>query len=169
MSHERTRNGGAIRRRFTSSLGRSRSHQASGRTRLQALNPPCWAVGSNVFAFLGTYHQHGEQKHPFESWLKQLLQHPGEVLSFDDPRHWSERSFVALCMQTTETSIDLYWKDGLLRSRTGQGTPPSVHIPVIEDFVDRVAKKLDSSEGALLTEVINRNASAQFVGGIPDW
>ena len=28
-------------------------------------------------------------------------------------------------------------------------------------------KKLDSHEGALLTEVINRNASAHFVGGIP--
>jgi hypothetical protein len=53
-----------------------------------------------------------------------------------------------------------------LRSRPS-GTPPSVHIPVIEDFVDRVAKKLDSGEAALATEVINRNASAHFVGGIP--
>ena len=89
------------------------------------------------------------------------------MLSFDDPRHWSERSFVALCMQTTDTSIELYWHDGLLRSRQGHGTPPSVHIPVVEEFVDRVARKLDSREGALLTEVINRNASAHFVGGIP--
>ena len=30
-----------------------------------------------------------------------------------------------------------------------------------------MARKLDSGEGALLTEVINRNASAHFVGGIP--
>jgi cholesterol oxidase len=42
-----------------------------------------------------------------------------------------------------------------------------VHIPVIEDFVDQVARKLDSREGALLFEAINRNASAHFVGGIP--
>src|SRR5271166_5125546 len=70
-------------------------------------------------------------------------------------------------MQTTDTSIELYWHDGVLRSRQGPGTPPSVHIPVVEAFVDRVAKKLDSGEGALLTEVINRNASAHFVGGIP--
>ena len=88
------------------------------------------------------------------------------MLGFGDARHWSERTFIALCMQTTDTSIELYWHDGLLRSRPS-GTPPSVHIPVIEDFVDRVAKKLDSREGALLTEVINRNASAHFVGGIP--
>jgi cholesterol oxidase len=120
-----------------------------------------------VFALLGTFHQHGEQKHPTAAWLKQLVEDPSQVLELSDPRHWSERSFVALCMQTTDTSIELYWRDGLLRSRQGTGTPPSVNIPVVEEFVDRVARKLDSGEGALLTEVINRNASAHFVGGIP--
>ena len=132
-----------------------------------SIEPTCWGVGSDVFALLGTYHQHGEQKHPFESWLMELVAHPTEVLGISDVRHWSERSFVALCMQTTDTSIDLYWHDGLLRSRHGSGTPPTVHIPVVEDFVDRLAEKLDSRQGALLTEVINRNASAHFVGGIP--
>jgi cholesterol oxidase len=71
-----------------------------------------------------------------------------------------------LCMQTTDTSIELFWRDGLLHSRHSSAPPP-VHIPVIEDFVDRVARKLDSGEGALLFEAINRNASAHFVGGIP--
>jgi cholesterol oxidase len=72
-----------------------------------------------------------------------------------------------LCMQTTDTSIELYWHDGLLRSRHGCGTPPKVHIPVVEEFADRLAKKMDSREGALVTEVINRTATAHFTGGIP--
>lgn len=131
-----------------------------------SVEPTTWGVGSNVFAFLVSYHQHGAQKHPLISWLKELLQHPGQVLGFNDPRHWSERSFVALCMQTTDTSIDLYWRNGLLRSRPS-GTPPSVHIPIVEQFIDRVAEKLESHQGALVTEIINRNASAHFVGGIP--
>ncbi len=114
-----------------------------------------------------TYDQHGEQKHPFASWLKELIEHPNRVLSFDDARHWPERTFIMFCSQTTDTSIDLFWHDGLLRSRQGSGTPPSVHIPAIEDFVDRVAKQMGSPEGALLFEVINRTASAHFVGGIP--
>jgi cholesterol oxidase len=42
-----------------------------------------------------------------------------------------------------------------------------VHIPEIEDFVDRVAEKMGSGQGAVLFEVINRNASAHFIGGIP--
>ena len=131
-----------------------------------SVEPTFWGSGSDVFALLGTYHQHGAQSHPFASWLKELVEHPAEVLAISDPRHWAQRSFVALCMQTTDTSIDLHWHDGLLRSRPS-GTPPSVHIPVVEDFVDRLAKTLGSGEGALLTEVINRNASAHFVGGIP--
>ena len=60
----------------------------------------------------------------------ELIEHPAEVLGFDDARHWSERTVIMLCMQTTDTSIELYWHDGLLRSRHGSGTPPSVHIPV---------------------------------------
>jgi cholesterol oxidase len=131
-----------------------------------SIEPVYWGVGSDLFALLVTYHQHGEQKHPTTSWLKRLIEHPLEVGSYDDARHWSERTVIMLCMQTTDTSIELYWHDGVLRSRHGE-TPPSVHIPVIEDFVDRVAGAMDSHEGALLFEVINRNASAHFVGGIP--
>ena len=132
-----------------------------------SIEPVYWGVGSDVFAFLVTYHQHGQQKHPTASWLKELVEHPAEVLGFDDARHWSERTFVMLCMQTTDTSLELYWHDDLLRSRQGSGAPPSVHIPVVEDFADRLAKKMDSREGALLFEVINRTASAHFTGGIP--
>jgi cholesterol oxidase len=131
-----------------------------------SIEPTIWGVGSDLFAFLVTQHQHGQQEHATASWLKQLIQHPGQVLSFDDARHWSERTVIMLCMQTTDTSIELYWHDGLLRSRHGSTAPP-VHIPVIEDFVDQVARKMDSREGALLFEAINRNASAHFVGGIP--
>jgi cholesterol oxidase len=132
-----------------------------------SIEPTIWGVGSNVFAFLMTYHQHGEQERPTLAWLKKFDEYPGEVLKFSDPRHWSERTVIMLCMQTTDTSIDLYWHEGLLRSRHGSGTPPPVHIPIVEDFVDRVARKMNGREGALLFEVINRNASAHFIGGIP--
>jgi cholesterol oxidase len=131
-----------------------------------SIEPTFWGVGSDLFALLGTYHQHGQQKHPTESWFKELFSHPAEIFRPADPRHWSERSFVALCMQTADTSIELYWHDGLLRSKPS-GTPPPVHSPVIENFVDRLAAQFGANQAALLTEVINRNASAHFVGGIP--
>ena len=161
-----TTSGSATRRGSTSPPGRSRSPPASGRTPVTSIEPTYWGVGSNVFALLGPTTSTASRSTHSQSWLKELVRHPGKVLGFDDPRHWSERTFIALCSQTTDTSIELYWHDGLLRSRPS-GTPPSVHIPAIEDFVDRLASKLGSREGALLTEVINRNASAHFVGGIP--
>jgi cholesterol oxidase len=114
-----------------------------------------------------TYHQHGEQKHPTLSWLNELVQHPTQTLGVANPRHWSERAAIMLCMQTTNTSVELYWHDGILRSRHGSGTPPSVHIPVVEEFADRLTKKMGSRQGALVTEVINRTATAHFTGGIP--
>jgi cholesterol oxidase len=71
-----------------------------------------------------------------------------------------------LCSQTTDTSIELYWHDDLLRSRHSSGPAPSVHIPIVEEFVDRTAAKMDGGEGALPFEVVNRTASAHFTGGI---
>jgi cholesterol oxidase len=132
-----------------------------------SIEPVYYGVGSNFMALLFTYHQHGKQKHPLASWLRELVEHPTEVLSFGDARDWSERMAIMLCMQTTDTSIELYWHDGLLRSRQGSGTPPSVHIPVVEEFADRLAKKMDGREGALVFEAINRTATAHFTGGIP--
>ena len=72
-----------------------------------------------------------------------------------------------LCMQTTDTSIELYWHDGMLRSRHGSGTPPSVHIPVVEEFADRLGKKMDAEQHALVFEALDRTASAHFIGGMP--
>jgi cholesterol oxidase len=89
------------------------------------------------------------------------------VLGTSDPRHWAERTVIMLCSQTTDTSIELYWHDGVLRSRHGDSAAPAVHVPVIEEFVDRMAAKMNGHEGALPFEVINRTASAHFTGGIP--
>jgi cholesterol oxidase len=132
-----------------------------------SIEPVYYGVGSDVMAFLLTYHQHGEQQHPTREWLKELVEHPSQVLGFGDPRHWSERMAVLLCMQTTDTSIELYWHDGMLHSRQGSGIPPSVHIPVVEEFADRLAAKMGTRQGALAFEVLNRPASAHFIGGIP--
>ena len=132
-----------------------------------SIEPVYYGVGSSVLALMTTYHQHGAQKHPVISWLKELAEHPGEVLGFADLRHWSERTAIMLCMQTTDTSIELYWHDGLLRSRHGPGKAPSVHIPIVEEFVDRLAQKMESREAATVMEVFNRTATAHFTGGIP--
>ena len=135
--------------------------------RVTSIEPVYWGVGSDLFAFLVNEHRDGAQQHPTASWVKELAEHPGRVIGYDDARHWSERTVIMLCSQTTDTSIELYWDDDRLRSRHGAGAAPAVHIPVVEKFVGRLAEKMGSGEGALLFEIINRGASAHFVGGIP--
>jgi cholesterol oxidase len=131
-----------------------------------SIEPVYYGVSSDIMAFALTYHQQGAQKHPVEGWLKELVEHPSKVLGRFDARHWSERQVVLLCMQTSDTSIELFWKDDMLRSRHGSGTPPSTHIPVVEDFANRLARKMHGDQAALWFEVVNRTASAHFIGGM---
>jgi cholesterol oxidase len=131
-----------------------------------SIEPVYYGVGSDLMAFAMTYHQKGPQKHPVEGWLKSLIEHPSEVLDKLDARHWSERQLVLLCMQTSDTSVDLFWKDGMLRSRHGSGPAPAAHIPVVEAFADRLARKMHGEQAAMWSEVLNRTASAHFIGGI---
>ncbi|WP_105567485.1 GMC oxidoreductase [Microbacterium halophytorum] len=131
-----------------------------------SIEPVTYGVGSNVMEFLLSYHQHGAQAHPTANFVKHMLEHPVKFLESEDARHWSERMHILLCMQTTDTSIDLFWKDGVLRSRPGQGELPSPHIPIVEQFADKIAELMGSEQQALAFEVVNRTASAHFIGGL---
>lgn len=112
------------------------------------------------------YHQQGHQDHPTRNYIKELLTNPKEVLWGLDVRNWSERSVIMLCMQTKDNYIDLFWKNGRLHSKPGEGEAPQVHIPIVEDFVNKTAEILGAKQAALPFEIINRVASAHFIGGI---
>jgi cholesterol oxidase len=131
-----------------------------------SIEPVYYGVGSDLMALTFSYHQDGQQKHPTAGWLTALVEHPAKVLAAFDARHWSERQVILLCMQTTDTSIDLYWHDGLLRSRHGSGEQPSVHIPVAEEFARHLAEKMHGDARGLSFELLNRTASAHFTGGM---
>lgn len=131
-----------------------------------SIEPNFWGIGSNALGLMLNWHQEGHQDHPFEDLVKQAIEHPSDVFGGLDVRHWSERTTVLLCMQTRDNYIDVYWKDGMLHSKQGDGLPVQVHIPVVEEFADRVANLLGARQEALIFEHINRAASAHFIGGI---
>lgn len=131
-----------------------------------SIEPCFYGVGSDIISLLMTWHQHGHQDHPFEHWLGELVRDPALVMSSFDARHWSERTTILLCMQSKDNYIDLFWKDGMLHSKQGAGDPVKVHIPVVEKFTDEVAKLMGANETATAFEVINKAASAHFIGGL---
>ena len=68
------------RARSTSRRGRWRSPPASGPTIRRASSRSTGASAATCSRSLLTYHQHGEQKHPVAGWLKELIEHPTQVL-----------------------------------------------------------------------------------------
>lgn len=134
---------------------------------MTSIEPVYYGVGSNLMAMLFSYHQRGDQKHPMRNWIKELVSNPRNVLGGNDFRHWSERMAVLLCMQADDTSIELYWKNGMLRSRKSSEKSPPVHIPVVEEYADRLAEQMGTDQYALMFESVNRTASAHFIGGMP--
>lgn len=131
-----------------------------------SIEPDFLGVGSDAMGLLLNWHQNDTQEHPFEDLVKEAIAHPSKVFGDFDVRHWSERTTVLLCMQTKDNFLDLYWDDGLLRSKQGSGDPVKVHIPEVEAFTSEVAKRLDAREEALVFEHIRMAASAHFIGGV---
>ncbi|MHB1559584.1 MAG: GMC oxidoreductase [Isosphaeraceae bacterium] len=131
-----------------------------------SIEPVYYGVGSNVMAFLSTYHTQGTEAHRTLAWLTEFIKHPLRTLGIDDPRHWSERSVILLCMQTRDESIDLYWKNGGLHSRHGGGPRPPACIPSANDVLHRLSEGMGGREAGSWFEVVNRNATAHFIGGV---
>ncbi len=131
-----------------------------------SIEPVYYGVGSNVMAFLSTYHTQGTEAHRTLAWLTEFIKHPLRTLGIDDPRHWSERSVILLCMQTRDESIDLYWKNGGLHSRHGGGPRPPACIPSANEVLRRLSEGMGGREAGSWFEVVNRNATAHFIGGV---
>ena len=106
------------------------------------MGPVYYGVGSDAMALLYTVHARGPDEHAFRNWLKELLAHPGKTVSIDDARDWAQRGFNMLCMRDHDDWLDLYWKDGMLRSRPGSSGAPPPFLEVANDVANRVAQKL---------------------------
>jgi cholesterol oxidase len=130
------------------------------------IEPVLYGVGSNLVAFLSTCRTQGARAHRARAWLGELIKRPLEVIAMGDPRHWSQRCVILVCMQTRDESIDLYWQHGVLHSRRDMQAPPPACIPCANDVLHRLAQKMGAREGGSWFEVANRNATAHFIGGV---
>ena len=114
------------------------------------IEPVRYGKGSNAMALLATVMSDGGGRIPrWLKWLAQVFRHPGQFLShYAGLRHWSERSTIALVMQTHDNSLTLYPSRGLfgrfkLRSRLGHGLPNPAWIPAANEACRRIAEHID--------------------------
>ncbi|HZK36601.1 MAG TPA: GMC oxidoreductase, partial [Aeromicrobium sp.] len=133
---------------------------------------PCrYGKGSNAMSLLQTVMTDGGSSKPrWRVWLREMWRQKFHLFRLYDLRHWSERTIIALVMQTHDNSITTYTKRGItgrrkLTSKQGHGAPNPAWIPAANDATRRIAKEMDGIPGGTIGEPFNVPMTAHFMGG----
>jgi cholesterol oxidase len=134
------------------------------------IEPVRYGRGSNAMGLLQTVLVDGDRRPRWLGFAQEIARHPLDALRSLSVRHWSERTMIALVMQSHDNSITVSskrtwlgrWK---LTSRQGHGRPNPTWIPVGAEVVRRAADKTDGWPGGCWSEVLNKPLTAHFIGG----
>ncbi|MGH3716153.1 MAG: FAD-dependent oxidoreductase [Micromonosporaceae bacterium] len=135
------------------------------------IEPVRYGRGSNAMGLLQTLLVDGGSRPKRAAlWVRELLRHPVKAPRMLSVRHWSERTIIALVMQSLDNSITVYLKRTWygrrkLSSRQGHGEPNPTWIPAGSEAVRRIADKIDGFPGSTWTEVANIPMTAHILGG----
>ncbi|MFG1620937.1 GMC family oxidoreductase N-terminal domain-containing protein [Kribbella sp. NPDC049227] len=135
------------------------------------IEPVRYGKGSNVMSLLQTVLTDGDGDRPrWRTWLRELRVQRKNIRRLYDLKHWSERTVIALVMQTADNSITTFGKrDRLgrwrLTSKQGHGAPNPSWIPVANQVVRRMAKLMRGTPGGTIGEPFNVPMTAHFIGG----
>ncbi|MEV6410288.1 GMC family oxidoreductase [Kribbella sp. NPDC051718] len=135
------------------------------------IEPVRYGRGSNAMSLLQTVLTDGGGDKPrWRTWLREMALQRKNLRRLYDLKHWSERTVIALVMQTADNSITTYGKrDKLgrwkLTSKQGHGAPNPSWIPVANEVVRRMAKLMGGTPGGTIGEPFNVPMTAHFIGG----
>jgi cholesterol oxidase len=133
---------------------------------------PCrYGKGSNAMSLMQTVLTDGSTSTArWRVWLRQMWAQKANLFKLYDLRHWSERTVIALVMQTHDNSITTYTKRGLtgrrrLTSRQGHGAPNPSFIEPGHRAVQLMADEMKGTPGGTIGEPFNVPLTAHFMGG----
>jgi cholesterol oxidase len=134
------------------------------------IEPTRYGPGSNAMGALRTLLVDGGGRAP--RWLKflgLLARQPWQVARLPNLRRWSQRTVIALVMQTLDNSVTVYpwrgpfgWK---MRSTHGHGEPSPTWIPAAHQAVRMLAEELGAIPGGTWLDLLNIPTTAHFIGG----
>jgi cholesterol oxidase len=134
------------------------------------VEPVRYGRGSNAIGLLQTVLVDGGGRPP--RWLKALgvvARNPAAFARSLSVRGWSERTLIALVMQTRDNSIVVSGRRGRfgrrLTSRPGPGEPVPTWIPGGHEAVRRIAARIGGDPGGAFTDLANIPMTAHFLGG----
>ncbi len=136
------------------------------------IEPVRYGRGHNTMALMQTVLTDGDGPAPrWRTWLRELWRQRASVRDLFDLQHWSERTVIALVMQSLDNSITTYGTRGRvtgrwrMTSRQGHGSPNPTWIPVGNEVVRRIAANLGGTPGGNIGEPFNMPLTAHFIGG----
>ncbi len=135
------------------------------------IEPVRYGRGSNAMGLLQTVLTDGDgDVERWKVWLKEMWRQRRSVRDLYDVRHWSERTVIALVMQTLDNSITTFTRPTRaggrkLTSRQGHGEPNPTWIPVANEAVRLMARVVKGTPGGTIGEPFSRPLTAHFLGG----
>ena len=134
---------------------------------------PCrYGPGSNLMSLLQSVLTDGDGDEPrWRTWLREMWRQRRDVLNLYDMKHWSERTIIALVMQSVDNSITTYtkripgtWKR-YVTSKQGHGVPNPTWIPAGNEAIRTMAKLTGGLAGSAVGDAFNMPLTAHFIGG----
>ncbi len=134
------------------------------------IEPVRYGRGCNEMGSLRTLLVDGGGRAPrWARFLRRVAAHPLELGKVLNLRHWSERTIIALVMQSRDNSITVRAKRGRfgwgMRSGRGHGEPNPVWIPTAHRAVRLLAEEIGGTAFGTWTDLFNIPMTAHFLGG----
>ena len=136
------------------------------------VEPVRYGPGSNLMALLQTVLTDGDGPGPrWRTWMREMWRQRRQVRDLYDLRHWSQRTVIALVMQSLDNSITTFPTRGRftgrwrLSSRQGHGAPNPTWIPLGNAAVRHMADVVGGTAGGNVGEPFNVPMTAHFIGG----
>ena len=134
------------------------------------IEPVRYGRGSNFMSLMQTVLADDTGTEPrWRTWMREMWSQRKHVIDLYDMKHWSERTVIALVMQTLDNSITTIGKKTpfgwRMSSKQGHGEPNPTYIPVAYDAVRRMAEVMGGTPGGNVGEPLNAPLTAHFIGG----
>ena len=131
-----------------------------------------YGPGSNMMSLLQSVLTDGGGDEPrWRTWMREVWRQRASLPGLYDMKHWSERTVIALVMQSLDNSITTYTKKipgtrkRYLTSKQGHGEPNPTWIPAGNVAIRKMAEQLGGLPVSAIGDSFNRPLTAHFIGG----
>ncbi|MFG1654084.1 FAD-dependent oxidoreductase [Micromonospora sp. NPDC049275] len=162
VDHRRAR---SERLDFTEGVAITSSFHPDPQTHIE---PVRYGRGSNAMGLLQSLLVDGGP-HRVRRWLGSIVRQPGLAARMLSVRGWSERTVIALVMQSVDNSLTTRWRRGIFGRRLvtgpGHGIPSPTWIPAGNTATRLLAEEIGGTPGGSLTEPFDIPITAHILGG----